>query len=87
MMSALAQPTRLKVAMALARAYPDGMPVGDIAKLAETPPNTMSSHLAIMSRAGVVTANRLGRVVEYRAVEGAFDALAAFLTGNSPNRR
>lgn len=81
MMSALAQPTRLKVVAELVRSHPAGMPVGDLAKRADTPPNTMSSHLAILSRAGLVAARRNGRVVEYSAEDKALESLAGFLRG------
>lgn len=84
MMSALAQPTRLRVASALAKRFPSGMAVGDLAKLADTPPNTMSSHLAILSRAGVIAAQRSGRMVEYSASRDALRKLAEFLTSLSP---
>lgn len=84
MMSALAQPTRLRVAAALAKRFPDGMVVGDLAKLADTPPNTMSSHLAILSRAGVIAAQRSGRMVEYSASGDALRHLAEFLVSMSP---
>lgn len=84
MMSALAQPTRLKVAVALAREFPRGVGVNDLAKLVDTPQNTMSSHLAILSRAGVVVANRLGRIVEYSVHESALHELADFVSALSP---
>lgn len=87
MMSALAQPTRLRVVTTLAQAFPKGMPVGDLAKLVEVPQNTMSSHLAILARAGAVVARRTGRVIEYSVDAQSIEALADFLTGLSTRRR
>ena len=86
-MSALAQPTRMRVVAALKDRFPSGMSVGDLAKAVETPPNTMSSHLAILSRAGLVVAQRLGRVIEYRADPTAIRELADFILSQSPTKQ
>jgi DNA-binding transcriptional ArsR family regulator len=66
-LSALAQPTRIADFRQLAAAYPDEVPAGDIARTCEVPHNTMSSHLAILTGAGLTTARRDGRVIRYRA--------------------
>ena len=79
-MSALAQPTRMEVFFAL-RERADGLSVGELAKLVDTPPNTMSSHLSILARAGAVVSTRAGRVVTYAAAPGAMSDLASFLSG------
>lgn len=78
-MSALAQPTRMRVATTLAGEFPKGLPVGELAARVETPHNTMSAHLAVLSRAGLVVARREGRVVEYSADPDAIRSLADFL--------
>jgi len=83
LMSALAQPTRLAVFLTLARHRPGGLPVGEIAKLVDTPPNTMSSHLSILARAGAVTPSRDGRTVSYTVVPSAVRDLTLFLVGGS----
>jgi DNA-binding transcriptional ArsR family regulator len=80
LMSALAQPTRMEVFFAL-REKADGLSVGELAKLVDTPQNTMSSHLSILARAGAVVATRAGRVVTYSAAPGAMSDLASFLSG------
>ena len=85
LMSALAQPTRMEVFFAL-RDQPDGMSVGDLAKLVDTPPNTMSSHLSILARAGAVVASRSGRVVTYSVDPAAVAALVSFLSGAKRER-
>jgi DNA-binding transcriptional ArsR family regulator len=80
LMSALAQPTRMEVFFAL-REKADGLSVGELAKLVDTPQNTMSSHLSILARAGAVVATRAGRVVTYSAAPSAMSDLASFLSG------
>ncbi len=65
-LSALAQPTRLEVFRLLVRNEPNGMPAGEIAKQLDVPHNTMSTHLMILSRAGLISSERLGRSIVYR---------------------
>jgi ArsR family transcriptional regulator, arsenate/arsenite/antimonite-responsive transcriptional repressor len=66
-LAALAQPTRLDVFRLLVQGEPDGLAAGDIARALAVPQNTMSSHLSILSRAGLVSAQRFGRSIVYRA--------------------
>lgn len=66
-LAALAQSTRLDSFRLLVRHEPDGLPAGEIARLVGVPQNTMSSHLAILSRAGLVRAERQSRSIHYRA--------------------
>ena len=66
-LAALAQPTRLDVFRLLVKHEPDGLAAGDIAKVLAVPQNTMSSHLSILSRAGLVSAQRFSRSIVYRA--------------------
>jgi DNA-binding transcriptional ArsR family regulator len=66
-LAALAQPTRLDVFRLLVRHEPDGLPAGDIARELAVPHNTLSSHLGILSRAGLVQSERRGRSIIYRA--------------------
>lgn len=80
-MSALAQPTRMAVFSALAKHQPGGLPVGELAKLVDTPANTMSTHLSILARAGAVIATRAGRVVTYTVAPQALRDLTLFLVG------
>ena len=79
-MSALAQATRLNVFTILAGQHPAGLSAGEIAAKTDTPANTMSAHLAILSRAGLVTSSKKGRVVTYSACPSAVRDLCAFLT-------
>lgn len=66
-LAALAQSTRLDVFRLLVKHEPDGLAAGDIASALAVPQNTMSSHLAILARAGLVTSRRSGRSIAYRA--------------------
>ena len=79
LMSALAQSTRLEVFMQLARARPDGLSAGALAARLGTPANTMSAHLAILSRAGLISSVKNGRQIIYNAEPAAVRDLALFL--------
>jgi DNA-binding transcriptional ArsR family regulator len=76
---ALAQETRLAVFRLLVEAGAEGMPAGDIARYLGTPHNTMSTHLAILARAGLVGSRRESRSVIYSANYAGIRALTAFL--------
>jgi len=76
-LSALAQDSRLKIFRLLMRRGPDGMPAGEIARALKAPPNTMSVHLAILTRAGLVSARKQGRSIIYAVdLEGTRKLLA-----------
>ena len=60
-LAALAQPTRLQTFRLLIGSEPGGIPAGELARLAEVPQNTMSTHLAVLARAGLVLAGGSGR--------------------------
>lgn len=76
---ALAQPTRLDVFRLLVRREPDGLAAGEIARQLGVPQNTMSAHLGILARAGIVRAERHGRSIVYRADLDGLRALTLFL--------
>lgn len=77
--AALAQPTRLDVFRLLMEHEPDGLPAGEIARQMNVPHNTMSTHLAILTRAGLIEAERQSRSIIYRAKLDAVRALTGFL--------
>ncbi|QQP91291.1 metalloregulator ArsR/SmtB family transcription factor [Skermanella sp. TT6] len=79
-LSALAQETRLDVYRLLIRAGGEGMPAGEIARTLGVPPNTLSSHLALMANAGLVTSSRVGRSIIYNANYDGMRDLLVFLT-------
>jgi DNA-binding transcriptional ArsR family regulator len=81
-LAALAQPTRLDVFRLLVKREPHGLPAGDIAKAMAVPQNTMSAHLAVLARAGLVTARRIGRSIVYRADLARFQTVMAFLVND-----
>jgi DNA-binding transcriptional ArsR family regulator len=69
---ALAQETRLDIFRRLIREFPEPMPAGDLARELDVPPSTLSTHLGILSRAGLIKAERNGRMILYVAdTEGA----------------
>jgi DNA-binding transcriptional ArsR family regulator len=76
---ALAQPTRLDAFRLLVMHEPDGLPVGEIARSLGVPHNTLSTHLATLSRAGLVRSERRSRLIVYRAELKAVQGLASFL--------
>jgi ArsR family transcriptional regulator, arsenate/arsenite/antimonite-responsive transcriptional repressor len=78
-LAALAQSTRLDVFRLLAKHEPDGLAAGDIAKALAVPQNTMSSHLSILSRAGLVSAQRFSRSIVYRADLSRFQDVVLFM--------
>jgi len=78
-LSALAHPSRLAVFRLLVRAGPDGMPAGEIAREIGALPNTLSTHLNILSHAGLIQSRREGRSVIYSADYQGMRALLGFL--------
>lgn len=78
-MSALAQATRLEVFRRLVDELPLGMASGDLAVATGSSPNTMSAHLAILTRAGLVQSVKIGRTVVYRADTSPVEELSEFL--------
>lgn len=87
LMSALAQPTRFKVVGLLARVGDVGMASGDIADAIDVSRHLMSAHLAVLSRAGVVTTRKTGRTVTYSVRDQVILDLTEYLAlVVSPNR-
>jgi ArsR family transcriptional regulator, arsenate/arsenite/antimonite-responsive transcriptional repressor len=78
-LAALAQSTRLDVFRLLIKHEPEGLAAGEIAKKLAVPQNTMSAHLAVLSRAGLVTARRISRSIVYRADLARFQAVMLFM--------
>jgi DNA-binding transcriptional ArsR family regulator len=66
-LAALAQPTRLDAFRLLVKHEPEGLPAGDIASSLAVPHNTMSAHLSVLARAGLVRSRRESRSIIYRA--------------------
>lgn len=66
-LAALAQTTRLDTFRLLVEREPEGVPAGELARLLAVPQNTMSAHLSILSRAGLVSGERHSRSIIYHA--------------------
>lgn len=66
-LAALAQSTRLEAFNLLVRSEPEGLPAGEVARILAVPQNTMSSHLAVLARAGLIDVERRSRQMVYRA--------------------
>ena len=79
MFGALAQGTRLDAFRLLVRHEPEGLAAGEVARQLDTPQNTMSSHLAVLSRAGLIQSERHSRSIIYRADLSQLKALTLFL--------
>ncbi len=77
--AALGQPTRLEVLRLLMRREPDGLSAGAIAEALGCPQNTLSTHLSILARAGLVHGVRSGRSIVYRASIETVHDLIGFL--------
>ena len=78
-LSALAQATRLNTFRLLVKHEPEGVAAGELARLIAIPPNTMSTHLAILARAGLVVGERHSRSIIYRADLERFRKVTLFL--------
>jgi predicted transcriptional regulator len=78
-MSALAQATRLKVLLLLSETEEAGMASSDIADAIGVPRHLMSAHLAVLSRAGVVTTRKNGRTVSYSVRRAAMRDLIGYI--------
>jgi ArsR family transcriptional regulator len=75
-LSALAQGARLAVMRLLIKAGHAGVAAGEIARALAITPNTLSAQLSILANAGLVTSQRDGRSIIYRA---AYDGISELL--------
>ena len=78
-LAALGQSTRLAIFRLLVRKEPTGMSAGALAEAVGCPHNTLSTHVAILARAGLVYGTREGRTITYRADAAGMKALISFL--------
>jgi ArsR family transcriptional regulator len=81
-LAALAQPSRLEIFRLLLKSEPDGLAAGAIAEMLEAPHNSISTHLAILVRAGLLRSARNGRTIIYRADIEGMRALIGFLVND-----
>ncbi len=81
-LAALAHEGRLQIFRALVVAGPLGMTPGVMAEGSGMPPATLSFHLKELMNAGLVSQERQGRHLIYRAAYERMDALLRYLTEN-----
>lgn len=81
-LGALAQDSRLAAYRLLVQAGSDGLAVGEISRRLKVPAPTLTSHLNVLRRAGLVRDEREGRVIRCRADYAQMNALLGFLTEN-----
>jgi DNA-binding transcriptional ArsR family regulator len=79
---ALAHDTRLAAYRLLVQAGPEGLAVGEIGDRLKLPAPTLTSHLNVLRRAGLVRDVREGRSIRCRADYTRMNALLGFLTEN-----
>jgi len=81
-LAALAQSTRLAIFKLLIKHEPVGITAGVIAETIGAPHNTLSTHLAILVRAGLLRATRDGRTIVYRSDVTGMQSLLQFLVND-----
>jgi ArsR family transcriptional regulator len=79
-LAALAQPMRLRAYRALVVAGPEGMTPGALGETLSVAASTLSFHLKELAHAGLVTQERDGRHLIYRASFARMNDLLAYLT-------
>lgn len=78
-LAALAHPTRLNAFRQLVRHEPEGLPTGALVEASGLTQSTFSTHLAVLAKAGLVVAERLGRQQIQRANIDVLRGLMTFL--------
>ncbi len=78
-LAALGHPVRLGVLRAVVKGPQEGTPAGDLQARLGIPASTLSHHLATLSGAGLVTAERQGTFLLYRADFKALRALTDYI--------
>lgn len=77
--AALAQESRLAVFRLLVRKEPQGLPVGEISRQLDIVPSTLSGHLGVLKRAGLLRSTRHQREIHYAARLDAMGELVRFM--------
>jgi DNA-binding transcriptional ArsR family regulator len=81
-LAALAQEVRLRVFRALVVAGTSGLTPGELGAQSGVTPATLSFHLKELTQAGLITQERQGRNLVYRASFSSMNALLGYLTQN-----
>jgi ArsR family transcriptional regulator, arsenate/arsenite/antimonite-responsive transcriptional repressor len=77
--AALAQHSRMTIFRLLVRAGPEGLQVGEISRRLNIVASTLSGHLSILKRAGLLSATRYQREIHYAANLAVVNELVGFL--------
>jgi len=77
--TALAQESRLAVFRLLVREEPNGLPVGEISRRLDIVPSTLSGHLGVLKRAGLLRSTRHQREIHYAANLESMGGLIRFM--------
>lgn len=81
-LAALAHPLRLRVFRALVVVGPEGLTPGVMADALDATATSLSFHLKELAHAGLVTQEREGRNLIYRAAYDRMNGVLSFLTEN-----
>ncbi|WBY03088.1 metalloregulator ArsR/SmtB family transcription factor [Ramlibacter tataouinensis] len=81
-LAALAHPARIQVFRALVVVGRDGLTPGTIAEALSMPAATLSFHLKELAHAGLVTQERAGRNLVYRAAYDRMNDVLGYLTAH-----
>ena len=81
-LTALAQASRLQIFRALVQAGPTGLTPGALSAHVDVAPNTLSFHLKGLMHADLVSQERSGRNLIYRAHFDRMNAVLAYLSEN-----
>ncbi len=84
-LSALAQPSRLQIFRLLVKHSPAGLAAGKIADDLGVRHNTLSTHVAILTRAGLLRSERNGRSIIYSIDPQGIKSLLAYLVEDCCN--
>ncbi len=79
-LAALAQTSRLRVFRAIVGASPEGLQPSQLSQALNLPANTLSFHLKELHHADLVSVQREGRFLHYRADMAVMQSLVGFLT-------
>lgn len=80
-LAALGDPTRLRIVAAL---RPGKRCVCDLRVQVNVPANLLSYHLKVLREAGIITATRRGRWIDYSLDPGALEQVRRTLVGERP---
>ncbi len=77
--AALAQPSRMTIFRLLVRTGPDGLQAGEISRRLDIVASTLSGHLSVLKRAGLLKATRNQREIHYAANLAIVNDMVSFL--------